>query len=43
MPAARRALPEPVRRAIIWGFIVAIPWVPAAVALAMILSGNVGS
>ena len=38
-----RPIPERARRAIIWGLIIAIPWVPAAVALAMILTGNVGS
>jgi hypothetical protein len=27
---------------VIWGFIIGVPYVPAAVALAMIASGNVG-
>jgi hypothetical protein len=30
------------RRLIIWFFIIAVPWVPGAVALAMILTGHVG-
>ena len=43
VPDAGHFLPERVRRAVIWGFIIAIAWVPAAVALAMIVTGNAGS
>jgi hypothetical protein len=38
----RPRAPGRVRRLIIWGFIIAVPWVPAIVALAMILTGNLG-
>jgi hypothetical protein len=38
-PLPRR---ERARRLIIWAFIVAVPWVPGGVALAMILTGNLG-
>jgi hypothetical protein len=37
-----RSFAERGRRVVIWGFIIAVPLVPAAVALAMIVSGNVG-
>jgi hypothetical protein len=33
---------EIARRAVIWFFIIAVPWVSGAVALAMILTGHVG-
>lgn len=33
---------ERARRLIVWAFIVAVPWAPGAVALAMILTGNLG-
>jgi len=33
---------ELTRRITIWAFIIAVPWVPGAVALAMILSGHAG-
>ncbi|MFN8555998.1 MAG: hypothetical protein U0531_01120 [Dehalococcoidia bacterium] len=33
---------ERARRLLIWAIIVAIPWVPGAVTLAMILTGHLG-
>lgn len=33
---------EQLRRIIIWTFIVAVPWVPGGVALAMVLTGHSG-
>jgi hypothetical protein len=38
-PHSRR---ERARRLIIWFFIIAVPWAPDGVALAMILTGNLG-
>jgi hypothetical protein len=30
------------RRIVIWAFIIAVPWVPGGVALAMVVTGNAG-
>ena len=41
-PGGPHAPRERARRLVIWAFIVAVPWVPGGVALAMILTGNLG-
>jgi hypothetical protein len=39
---ARRSRAERLRRVIIWEIIIAVPWVPGGVALAMVVTGNAG-
>jgi len=41
-PSTRSSHTERLRRLVIWAIIIAVPWVPGGVALAMVLSGKAG-